>query len=69
METIDLIREYLSCDYGDMITAAPMSEGVAFNWQGEGIAAKTNEVYRVGIKNGSPKVQSYQRFSGFAHPF
>ena len=24
---------------------------------------------RVGIKNGSREVQSYQRFSGFAHPF
>lgn len=49
METIDLIREYLGCDYGDMITAEPMAEGVEFNWQGEGVATKTNEVYRIAL--------------------
>lgn len=49
METIDLIREYLGCDYGDMITAEPMAEGVEFNWQEEGVATKTNEVYRIAL--------------------
>lgn len=47
METIDLIREYLGCDYGDMITAEPMAEGVEFSWQKEYIAAKANEGYRL----------------------
>ena len=49
METIDLIREYLGCDYGDMITAEPMAEGVEFSWQKEYIAAKANEVYRIAL--------------------
>ena len=32
-----------------MITAEPMAEGVEFNWQGEGVATKTNEVYRIAL--------------------
>ena len=49
METLDLIREYLCCDYGDMITAVPMSDDIDVNWQSEDTATKANDVYRMAL--------------------
>lgn len=47
LETLDLIREYLDCDFGDIITAVPQPYGIEVNWQKETVATKANDVYRM----------------------
>lgn len=46
LDTLDQIREYLECDFGDIITSIPASAGDDVNWGKNDIADKVNTVYR-----------------------
>ena len=46
LETLDQIREYLECDFGDIITSVPATVGDDVNWGKSDIADKVNTVYR-----------------------
>lgn len=49
IETLDLIREYLECDYGDIITAIPSPKDIAVNWGEEDVSTKLNSIYRMAL--------------------
>jgi DNA-binding Xre family transcriptional regulator len=46
LETLDQIREYLGCDFGDIITSFPDSFGDTMNWTQIDIPCKANSIYR-----------------------
>lgn len=46
LETLDQIREYLECDFGDIITSFPDSVSDTMNWAQADIPCKANSVYR-----------------------
>ena len=46
LETLDQIREYLGCDFGDIITSFPDSFGDTMNWIQIDIPCKANSIYR-----------------------
>ena len=46
LETLDQIREYLECDFGDIITSFPDSFGDTMNWTQIDIPCKANSIYR-----------------------
>lgn len=50
LETLDLIREYLECDYGDIITAIPSTNEVDVNWGSEKISTQVNHIYRLALR-------------------
>lgn len=49
LETLDLIREYLGCDFGDIITSVPLPDGIEVNWQKNDAATKANDAYRMAL--------------------
>ena len=50
LETLDQIREYLGCDFGDIITSFPDSVGGAMNWAQLDIPCKVNSAYREALR-------------------
>ena len=46
LETLDQIREYLGCDFGDIITSFPDSFGDTMNWTQIDIPCTANSIYR-----------------------
>ena len=50
LETLDQIREYLECDFGDIITSFPDSVGDTMNWAQIDIPCKANGVYREALR-------------------
>lgn len=49
LETLDQIREYLECDFGDLITSVPASIGDTVNWTRGETPFKVNHVYRMAL--------------------
>lgn len=49
LDTLDQIREYLECDFGDIITSVPALAGDEVNWSKEETPNKANSVYRMAL--------------------
>lgn len=49
LETLDRIREYLECDFGDILTAVPENASDEVNWQRKEVAGEANNVYRMAL--------------------
>ena len=49
LDTLDRIREYLECDYGDIIASVSAMAGGEVNWSKEEAPIKANYVYRIAL--------------------